>query len=189
MILPTFPVGFGKNCFKSTGPETTPHHAGLISCHGEPPSQCHAGWKFDEKGNIQFLFSNFLNRSKWHSSELVPEVAQNHPSVGDSCLLVMAPSTVVRPTWAVLVTAATAVAPHGTQRARLSHMAKVEGSSIEGEVVALGFAEGDLFYMGVEPKIGVFTPKIIHLFIGVFHCKPSILGYHPYFLETPIFSI
>ena len=35
-------------------------------------------------------------------------------------------------------------------------------------------------YLGVEPKIGVFTPQIIHLFIGVFHYKPSILGY-PYF--------
>lgn len=37
-----------------------------------------------------------------------------------------------RPAWAVLlVTAVTAVAPYGD---RLSHMAKVEGVSIEGEV-------------------------------------------------------
>ena len=102
----------------------------------------------------------------------------------------MAPSTVVRPTWAVLlVTAATAVAPHGTQRARLSHMAKVEGSSIEGEVwVALGLAEGDLFYMGVSKNRVFYPPN--HPFVHrVFHCKPSILGAHPYFLETPIFSI
>ena len=32
--------------------------------------------------------------------------------------------------------------------------------------------------MGVNPKIGVFTPQIIH-FNKVFHYKPSILGY-PY---------
>ena len=40
--------------------------------------------------------------------------------------------------------------------------------------------------MGVEPKIGVFTPQIIHS-NRVFHYKPSILGENPLFLETPIF--
>ena len=34
-------------------------------------------------------------------------------------------------------------------------------------------------HMGVEPKIGVGYPQIIH-FNRVFHYKPSILGY-PYF--------
>ena len=37
-------------------------------------------------------------------------------------------------------------------------------------------------YMGVEPKIGVFTSQIIH-FNRIFHYKPSILGYH-FFLES-----
>ena len=41
--------------------------------------------------------------------------------------------------------------------------------------------------MGVEPKIGGFTPQIIHLFIGFsINYKPSILGVFPLFLETPI---
>lgn len=56
--------------------------------------------------------------------------------------LLMAPSTNHdchgRPTWAVLVTAVAAVAPHGAQR--LSLMAKVEGVSIEGEVWIRGLA-------------------------------------------------
>ncbi len=37
--------------------------------------------------------------------------------------------------------------------------------------------------MGVEPKIGVLTPQIIH-FNRVSHYKPSILGY-PYFWKHP----
>ena len=38
-------------------------------------------------------------------------------------------------------------------------------------------------YMGVNPKIGVFTPQIINFNRG-FHYKPSILGYH-YFWKHP----
>ena len=42
--------------------------------------------------------------------------------------------------------------------------------------------------VGVDPKIGIFTPQIIH-FNRVFHYKPSILGY-PYFWKYPcVFSI
>ncbi len=45
--------------------------------------------------------------------------------------------------------------------------------------------------MGVEPKIGVvlvFTPEIIHLFIGFGSIIFTIHfgGFYPYFLETPI---
>ena len=48
--------------------------------------------------------------------------------------------------------------------------------------------EGDKLwsYMGVEPKIGVKPPQIIHLFIG-FPYKPSILGETPYFWKHPYF--
>ncbi len=38
--------------------------------------------------------------------------------------------------------------------------------------------------VGVEPKIGVYTPKIIN-FNRVFHYKPSILGY-PFFGNTHV---
>ena len=40
-------------------------------------------------------------------------------------------------------------------------------------------------YIGVEPKIGCFTPQNIH-FNRVFHYKPSILGgFPPYFWKHP----
>ena len=41
---------------------------------------------------------------------------------------------------------------------------------------------GCLGYMDVSENSG-FSPQIIH-FNGVFHCKPSILGY-PYFWKHP----
>ena len=194
MILSTFPVGFGKNCFKSTGPETTPHHAGLISCHGEPLSQCHAGWKFDEKGNItrqihSVSFLKFLKQIQvaffWTCAPSCTEPSLSwrflapcygtinrgqadlgRPS-GDSC-------DSCGPTWHPACSPVT----HG-QGGRKQHRRWGLGS--------FGIGRRWLFYMGVEPKIGVFTPQIIN-FNRVFHCKPSILGY-PYFLETPIFSI
>ena len=43
--------------------------------------------------------------------------------------------------------------------------------------------------MGVEPKIGVvLLPQIIHFNRVLNHYKPSILGFFPLFLETPIYS-
>ena len=44
-------------------------------------------------------------------------------------------------------------------------------------------AQKTLQQMGVSENSG-FSPQIIH-FNRVFHYKPSILGAHPYFLETP----
>ena len=43
-------------------------------------------------------------------------------------------------------------------------------------------------YMGVEPKIGVFTPQIIHLFIRFSIIFTIHFGGTPLFLETPIYS-
>ena len=51
---------------------------------------------------------------------------------------------------------------------------------------AVSFREGNLFLLlGVEPKIGGFTPQIIHLFIGFSLIFTIHFGYH-YFWKRPV---
>ena len=60
-----------------------------------------------------------------------------------------------------------------------------DGPEAETGVVFTTFFLCPFHIMGVNPKIWGNPPKS-SIRSGVFHCKPSILGESPLFLETPI---